>query len=75
MEVEGLAVRWTLDVPDTWFTASAPPAGQGPRVAVHRPRLGARRRPLPGRRYGMAVRGHGYRDILRHYYTGVELGP
>lgn len=24
--------------------------------------------------YGMAQRGHGYREILAHYYTGVELG-
>jgi peptidoglycan hydrolase-like amidase len=24
--------------------------------------------------YGMAVRGHSYRDILLHYYSGVELG-
>jgi stage II sporulation protein D len=24
--------------------------------------------------FGMAQRGHGYRDILTHYYSGVELG-
>ena len=24
--------------------------------------------------YGMALRGHGYRDILAHYYTGTRLG-
>jgi len=24
--------------------------------------------------YGMAQRGHTYRDILTHYYTGAELG-
>ena len=24
--------------------------------------------------YGMAQRGHTYREILTHYYTGVELG-
>ncbi|MGH2734464.1 MAG: SpoIID/LytB domain-containing protein, partial [Actinomycetota bacterium] len=25
--------------------------------------------------HGMALRGASYADILRHYYTGVELGP
>ena len=25
--------------------------------------------------YGMAKAGHSYDEILRHYYTGVELGP
>ena len=24
--------------------------------------------------YGMAVRGHDYRDILAHYYSGTRLG-
>jgi SpoIID/LytB domain protein len=23
--------------------------------------------------FGMAVRGHDYREILEHYYTGVEI--
>jgi stage II sporulation protein D len=73
-EVEGLAVRWTLDVPDTLFTAKrlAPqrqPAGwlftgRGWGHGVGLCQVGA---------YGMAQRGHSYRDILYHYYTGVEL--
>ncbi len=75
VEVEGLAVRWTLDVPDTWFTAKrVHPRGKEPGWlftgrgwghGVGLCQVGA---------YGMAVRGHGYRDILRHYYTGVEVG-
>jgi stage II sporulation protein D len=75
MDVEGLAVRWTLDVPDTLFTAKrlAPKnqaagwlfTGRGFGHGVGMCQVGA---------YGMAQRGHDYRDILTHYYSGVELG-
>ena len=74
VEVEGLAVRWTLDVPDTLFTASRlePPGrepgwlftGRGWGHGVGMCQIGS---------YGMAQRGHTYREILTHYYTGVEL--
>jgi stage II sporulation protein D len=75
MEVDGLAVRWTLDVPDTLFTAKrlAPKnrepgwlfTGRGFGHGVGMCQVGA---------YGMAQRGHTYREILTHYYSGVELG-
>lgn len=75
VEVEGLAIRWTLDVPDTLFTAKrlAPegrPAGwlftgKGFGHGVGMCQIGA---------YGMAQRGHSYKEILTHYYTGVDLG-
>jgi peptidoglycan hydrolase-like amidase len=75
MDVEGLAVRWTLDVPDTLFTAKrlAPKnqeagwlfTGRGFGHGVGMCQVGA---------YGMAQRGHDYREILTHYYSGVELG-
>jgi len=75
MEVDGLAVRWTLDVPDTLFTAKrlAPKnqepgwlfTGRGLGHGVGMCQVGA---------YGMAQRGHDYREILTHYYSGVELG-
>lgn len=75
VEVDGLAIRWTLDVPDTLFTAKrlAPegrPAGwlftgKGFGHGVGMCQIGA---------YGMAQRGHSYKEILTHYYTGVELG-
>jgi stage II sporulation protein D len=75
VEVEGLAIRWTLDVPDTLFTAKrlAPKnqeagwlfTGKGFGHGVGMCQVGA---------YGMAQRGHSYKDILTHYYTGVELG-
>lgn len=74
MEVEGLAVRWTLDVPDTLFTARrVAPAGREPGWlftgrghghGVGMCQLGA---------YGMGVHGKSYREILSHYYTDVEL--
>jgi peptidoglycan hydrolase-like amidase len=75
VDIEGLAVRWTLDIPDTLFTAKRlePPGGQpgwlftgrGWGHGVGMCQVGA---------YGMAQRGWSYRDILFHYYTGVELG-
>lgn len=75
LQVEGLAVRWTLDLPDTLFTARrlAPPdreagwlfTGRGWGHGVGLCQVGA---------YGMGVRGHDYRDILHHYYSGVSLG-
>jgi len=75
IDVDGLAVRWTLDVPDNLFTfrrlqPQGRPAGwlfsgRGWGHGVGLCQVGA---------YGMALRGHGYRDILTHYYTGVEFG-
>lgn len=73
--VEGLAVRWTLDLPDTLFTARrlVPPnrdagwlfTGRGWGHGVGLCQVGA---------YGMGTRGRDYRDILHHYYSGVSLG-
>jgi len=74
IEVEGLAIRWTLDLPDTLFTAKRlePPAGtagwlftgRGWGHGVGMCQVGA---------YGMGLRGHHYSDILTHYYSGVSL--
>ncbi len=74
VEVDGLAIRWTLDVPDTLFTAKrlAPRnreagwlfTGRGFGHGVGMCQVGS---------YGMAQRGHTYRDILTHYYSGAEL--
>ncbi len=74
-DVEGLAIRWTLDVPDTLFTAKrlTPKnreagwlfTGRGFGHGVGMCQVGS---------YGMAQRGRTYREILTHYYTGVELG-
>lgn len=74
VDVRGLAVRWTLDLPDTLFTAKRleppdrPPgwlfSGRGWGHGVGLCQVGA---------YGMGVRGHDYREILRHYYSGVRV--
>ena len=72
--VEGLAIRWTLDLPDTLFTARRVErggheagwlfTGRGHGHGVGMCQLGA---------YGMGLRGSGYQEILGHYYSGVEL--
>jgi stage II sporulation protein D len=72
--VDGLAVRWTLDLPDTRFTAERHRTGGGESGylfhgsgwghGVGLCQLGA---------YGMAGRRHTYRQILQHYYSGVTL--
>jgi stage II sporulation protein D len=74
IDVEGLAVRWTLEVPDTLFTARrlAPASGEagwqfsgrGWGHGVGMCQVGA---------YGMARRGHDSRAILSHYYGGATL--
>ena len=74
IDVRGLAVRWTLDLPDTLFTAKrldpsgGEPgwlfSGRGWGHGVGLCQVGA---------YGMAVRGHDYRAILGHYYSGVRV--
>jgi peptidoglycan hydrolase-like amidase len=73
--VDGLAVRWTLDLPDTLFTARrlvperGDPGwlftGRGWGHGVGLCQVGA---------YGMALRGHDYAEILAHYYPGARLG-
>ena len=76
LPVEGLAVRWTLELPDTsfeWVRPASPdggPAswffrGTGWGHGVGLCQIGS---------FGMARRGLTYREILHHYYGGVELG-
>lgn len=75
LTVEGLAVRWTLGVPDTLFTARRLQPKAGPKGWLFTGRgwghgvgmcqVGA---------FGMARRGHSYQEILHHYYTGIEIG-
>lgn len=74
VDVEGLAVRWTFDLPDTWFTArrltpkNGSPGwqftGRGWGHGVGLCQVGS---------FGMARRGHDYREILTHYYSGVRV--
>ena len=68
--VDGLAVRWTLNLPDTWFR-SEPTAsgwvfnGNGWGHGVGMCQAGS---------FGMAARGADHKRILDHYFTGVRLG-
>ncbi len=74
VRIRGLPIRWTLDLPDTLFTARRldPPgreggwlfSGRGWGHGVGLCQVGS---------YGMALRGHDYHDILSHYYSGVEI--
>ena len=72
--VEGLAVRWTLGTPETWFDArrevrGGQPGwvleGRGRGHGVGLCQLGA---------VAMSRRGHTYKEILAHYYAGARLG-
>ncbi len=72
-EVEGLAVRWTLDLPDTWFDFSRVDEGsrrgwsfrgRGWGHGVGMCQIGA---------VGMGLRGLDYRQILAHYYGGAPV--
>ncbi|HVS65084.1 MAG TPA: SpoIID/LytB domain-containing protein [Thermoanaerobaculia bacterium] len=72
--LSGLPIRWTLDVPDTWFELHRTRSGSGEDGWL-----------VEGRGWGhgvgmcqvgafaMARRGHDYRQILEHYYRGVEV--
>jgi|GEM_PF-168461 len=74
VEVTGLAVRWTLDIPDNRFTARRATArdgrtgwmfdGSGWGHGVGLCQIGS---------VNLAGRGADYRQILHHYYTGVSL--
>ena len=74
VEVDGLAVRWTLDLPDTLFSVRRVEpegrepgwlfTGRGHGHGVGMCQLGA---------YAMGVRGTPYGEILSHYYSGVTL--
>jgi hypothetical protein len=73
--VEGLAVRWTLDLEDTLFEARPARSEAGVAGWVFRGRgWGHGVGMCQAGAYAMAVRGLDYRSILQHYYTGIELG-
>ncbi len=75
LTIEGLPVRWTFDLPDTRFTHRVASrrdgesgwmfSGSGWGHGVGMCQTGS---------FGMAMRGHSYRDILSHYYTGIQFG-
>jgi stage II sporulation protein D len=69
--LEGLPIRWTLDLPDTLFSMQRLDGrggylfqGRGWGHGVGLCQVGA---------VGMARYGHDYRQILRHYYEGAQV--
>lgn len=76
VEVEGLAVRWTLDLPETLFTATRLTPADGPAGWLFRGKgWGHGVGMCQEGAFGMALRGYSYRDILGHYYSGTHVGP
>lgn len=75
LEVDGLAVRWTLDVWDNLFQSRKTRNGSGQEGWLFEGRgWGHGVGMSQAGAFGMARRGITYREILQHYYTGVELG-
>ncbi len=73
--VEGLAVRWTLDVWDTLFWAEPVlQSAQGPGWQFRGKGWGHGVGMCQAGAFGMAQRGATYREILGHYYSGIKLG-
>ena len=67
-------MRWTLDVWDNLFWAE-PANGDGGRGWQFRGRgWGHGVGMCQAGTFGMAMRGASYREILGHYYSGIELG-
>ena len=74
--LRGLPIRWSLNVPDNLFVyekTKDPDGmdrytffGKGWGHGIGFCQVGS---------YGMAFRGWTYDQILKHYYTGVEIGP
>ena len=72
--LEGLAVRWTMGTPETWFDLRRSSEGghkgwmlegRGRGHGVGLCQIGA---------VAMSRRGHTYKEILAHYYAGARLG-
>ena len=72
--LEGLAVRWTMGTPETWFDLRRASEGghrgwmfegRGRGHGVGLCQIGA---------VAMSRRGNTYKEILAHYYAGARLG-
>jgi len=72
----GLPVRWSLNIPDNLFVyeKTKDPDGMD-RYTFYGKGWGHGTGFCQVGSYGMAFRGWTYDRILKHYYTGVEVGP
>ncbi len=71
LTIEGLAIRWTFDLPDVRFTVSRETSGRRGwlfRGQGHGHGVGLCQRGA----VGMAARGHDRATILEHYYGGLR---
>ena len=76
MCLKGQPIPWSLYVPDNQIVIeNTRDADVVDRYTINCKRLGHDHGKCQVGAYGMAFRGHRYDDILRHYYTGVEIVP
>jgi stage II sporulation protein D len=74
--VKGLVVRWSLNVPDNLFTFEKSVDSDGvDRYTFFGKGWGHGTGMCQEGAYGMAMRGRKAEEIIRHYYTGVEIVP
>jgi peptidoglycan hydrolase-like amidase len=73
-EFPGMAFRRALDLPDTLFVAVRSPTATGPSYRFLGRGWGHGIGMCQNGAYGLARGGASYSEILKTYYTGVELG-
>lgn len=72
--IEGIPVRWSLNLPDNLFTFVRTEDERGaPRFTFWGKGWGHGTGMCQVGAYGMAFRGYTAQDIVRHYYTGIEI--
>jgi stage II sporulation protein D len=74
--LKGLPIRWSLNVPDNLFVfeKSVDPDG-AERYTFYGKGWGHGIGMCQVGSYGMAFRGYKFDQILKRYYTGIEIGP
>jgi stage II sporulation protein D len=74
--LRGLPIRWSLNLPDNLFVFNKTRDADGmDRYTFFGKGWGHGTGMCQVGAYGMAFRGHTAADIVRHYYTGVEIVP
>jgi SpoIID/LytB domain protein len=74
--LKGLPIRWSLNVPDNLFVYEKTKDADGmDRYTFFGKGWGHGTGFCQVGSYGMAFRGYTYDQILKNYYTGVELVP
>jgi stage II sporulation protein D len=73
-EFPGMAFRRALDLPDTLFVAVRSRTASGPSIRFLGRGWGHGVGMCQNGAYGLARGGASYSEILKTYYTGVELG-